>query len=501
MSLNRYYPFLSALSILLLAGGMFYYGKSYLPAKLFKENKAGAAVIMDDLLRDAAANADAAALKKEKDSVMKSLEQLNAIENSFITVDQFNLALQPIINPESVDKLPAPLVMNSYSGAQHLDDFYSKLYRIENGSGEKVRIAYYGDSMIDGDLIVQDLRVLFQEKFGGNGVGFVPVYSQSGAGRFSIKTALAGNWDKKDFMKGGVAFTGVSGDVFYPLDSIVSVTYRGGGVKYSYSLNKPVLYYGKGTDAAKIQVYRNGVQDSTYIALNGTGIINTVKLSPGNLKNITVRFIDAVDVPIYGVDFSQESGVAIDCYSKRGNSGLPLSTLSTARMNAFNESLHYDLIIMQYGANVLTTKRSSYDWYAQKMAGVVQNLKTDFPGAAVLILGTADRGTKEGTQITTDASVITLAASQQYAAWQSQAGFISLLHVMGGPNTMPVWNAHKPKLANDDYTHFSPAGSKEIASRLYNELMKQYASFQSQENRPVTNPAQASNTILHHGIH
>jgi lysophospholipase L1-like esterase len=494
-SLKRYYSFLSAISILVLAGGLFYFLKPYLPSTIFVENTNGNAVVMDNMMLKAATNADSIALKRQKDSVLKSLELLEEVENSFITAAEFDLAVQPVIDATASDKLPESLLMNSYTGSKHLETFYNKLYRIKNGSGEKLRIAYYGDSMIDGDLIVQDLRVLFQENFGGNGVGFVPIYSESSAGRFSIKTATTGNWDKKDFMKGNSTGTGVSGDLFYPLDSIVSVTYRSGGVKHSYNLNKPVLYYGKGDENAKIQIARNGVIDSTFILLKGAGAINTLSLSTQPLKSISVRFINAKTVPVYGVDFSKESGVTIDCFSKRGNSGLPLSSLSTARLNAFNETLKYDLVIMQYGANVLTTKRSNYDWYAEKMAIVVARLKSDFPGAAVLILGTADRGTKQGTQIATDTSVITLAASQQYAAWQSQAGFISLLHLMGGANTMSLWNSHKPKLANDDFTHFSPAGSKEVASRLYGALMKQYKIVEAREKAQRSNQSQINGII------
>ncbi|MGM3198784.1 hypothetical protein ACS2VC_27400, partial [Bacillus cereus group sp. BC241] len=44
-------------------------------------------------------------------------------------------------------------------------------------STNKTRIAYFGDSMIEGDLITQDLRSCMQDTFGGYGVGFVPITS------------------------------------------------------------------------------------------------------------------------------------------------------------------------------------------------------------------------------------------------------------------------------------------------------------------------------------
>ena len=42
---------------------------------------------------------------------------------------------------------------------------------------KKTRIGYFGDSMIEGDLITQDFRSTLQDTFGGIGVGFMPVTS------------------------------------------------------------------------------------------------------------------------------------------------------------------------------------------------------------------------------------------------------------------------------------------------------------------------------------
>jgi len=43
---------------------------------------------------------------------------------------------------------------------------------------DKVRIAWYGDSFSEGDILVSDLRDTLQSLYGGNGVGFVPITSE-----------------------------------------------------------------------------------------------------------------------------------------------------------------------------------------------------------------------------------------------------------------------------------------------------------------------------------
>jgi len=54
-----------------------------------------------------------------------------------------------------------------------LEKFTKKLFELKSGKKRKIRIAYFGDSMIEGDLLTQTLRKLLQQTFGGSGVGFI----------------------------------------------------------------------------------------------------------------------------------------------------------------------------------------------------------------------------------------------------------------------------------------------------------------------------------------
>ena len=47
-----------------------------------------------------------------------------------------------------------------------------------------VRIAYFGDSFIEADILTADLREMLQQKYGGCGVGFVDVYKRQSIERF-----------------------------------------------------------------------------------------------------------------------------------------------------------------------------------------------------------------------------------------------------------------------------------------------------------------------------
>jgi hypothetical protein len=71
-----------------------------------------------------------------------------------------------------------------------------KLADLKKGKKRKIRIGYFGDSMIEGDLLTQTLRELLQQEFGGSGVGFVPVSNPSAKIRQTVMDNFSNGWDE-----------------------------------------------------------------------------------------------------------------------------------------------------------------------------------------------------------------------------------------------------------------------------------------------------------------
>ena len=63
-----------------------------------------------------------------------------------------------------------PIADFSAGKAGGMDAFYAKLSEVKQ-LNRPVRIAYFGDSFIEGDILTSNLRELFQQHFGGSGVG------------------------------------------------------------------------------------------------------------------------------------------------------------------------------------------------------------------------------------------------------------------------------------------------------------------------------------------
>ena len=115
------------------------------------------------------------AFQRIQDSIYE-VKKLDSLKKVLITRKKIKKDSLSKSHKNPFNKVPN-INLSKYTTNLQLVSFYKKLEALENNKRAKIRIAYYGDSMNDGDLIVQDLRKFFQESYGGKGVGFVNIYS------------------------------------------------------------------------------------------------------------------------------------------------------------------------------------------------------------------------------------------------------------------------------------------------------------------------------------
>ncbi len=443
---------------LLIATLAFFAFKEILPKKLFPVAKIESKnVVIDSLLLEAVSEA--------KDTV---------IGNEDAIIKQKNIKFKPI------EGIVYPTEKyDDYKGFQFLIPFYEKLVALENSKKGNVRIAYFGDSMTDGDLIVKDFRTFYQQKFGGKGVGFVNITSESASSRSSIVHEFSSNWKTQSYLKTKKPNNpfGVNGHVFYANDTVNDswVRYKANKTLFANSLDKPTLFYGSSNNKDG-KVYHIVNEDTIFQKLNPSQRLNTLKISE-NLPSLKLYFKEADSIPFYGLNFDDGVGVHVDNFSSRGNSGLPLSIFSNGIMHDFQKELGYDLIILHYGTNVLNYGSLDYSWYESRMKKVVAHLKDCFPGVTILVVSTADKATKYDLEMKTDSAVVPLTNAQKKYAIASEAGYVNLYTLMGGDGSMVKWADETPVKANKDYTHFNFRGASEVAKLLYTQLNDGYLKY------------------------
>ena len=352
------------------------------------------------------------------------------------------------------------------------------------GAHKKIRIAYFGDSMIEGDLLTQDLRKLLQKRYGGKGVGLVPITSNNAGFRQSIRHTFSENWSTYSLLDKTTADKplGLTGFGFIPQQSNVdsaNLSENSCWIKYTAvqragldKFHSIKLFYGKSADGNYLE-YNNGYGNKTA-KLNGTNSVNEAIL---NEKIPTQSFYGVFNckapTPIYAMSFESDSGAFVDNFAFRGNSGMPLTKIPYSVLSGFNNYLHYDLIILHYGLNATNPKVTDYSWYEKGLNNMVAHLKNAFPNTSILVVSVNDKSYKKDGEYITDPSVPLIVDVEKRVAEKNKVAFWNLYEAMGGYNSMVSWVTADTALANKDYTHPNYRGATKIATMLYNELNKE----------------------------
>lgn len=349
--------------------------------------------------------------------------------------------------------------------------FISALNKSKN---QQVRIAHFGDSIILGDIITEYLREKMQQKFGGQGVGFMNIVSDDNRMRRTTTHTYSDDWEYISFLTRNQKNlpVGISGALAIP--KIGSwVKYEANPVyKSSSSFSLIKIFY---RDADKTSQIQYSVDDGSPINVNlneGNDLKKFEIKLKNNSKKFYMKFVAGKPPIFYGVSLeSINNGIYVDNFPMRGNSGSSLSDISEETLIQFDKEVHYDLIIFNYGANVSSTNKGIFTVYENKMVKVIEKFKAAFPKTSFLLISSADRTQKLGSSFKTNPDVNLLIEAQKNIAERTNIAFWNLQEVQGGNDSMDDWVNASPPLALKDYAHFTYLGGEKVANFLFDALM------------------------------
>ncbi len=389
-----------------------------------------------------------------------------------------------------------------------LEQFRKELNGYQKHPKGSIRIAYYGDSIIEGDLITGKLRHSLQTTYGGSGIGFMPITSIVSGFRHTIKHSFSKNWEAVSFMTSGKPNLGlgVSGFVFIPrnyyvveksieptldtlgVDTTAVVTESkpkksnkkyyvntSSWVKYEASnipggcaqFERIRLFYSNASDSSYVNCSLDGQTAQRYNLRSGTGL-QVLDLSGSNpVKTVYLEFNPLDPIHVYGVSLDQNSGLFVDSFTIRGYSGMYFGRIPQAILSGFQQALDYDLVILHYGENVSNPKIRDYGFYKRGMMKTIAHIRSAMPGVPILLISAHDRSLKIDGEYQTSPDIPSLINAQAETAREADCGFWNLFEVMGGLNSMITYVKHSPPWASPDYTHFNRTGADHIGSLLY----------------------------------
>jgi len=363
---------------------------------------------------------------------------------------------------------------NADSIGTHIEDYsvgHIALKRffaaLSKSQSRPVNVAFMGDSFIEGDILVSDFREGLQKKFGGRGVGFVPITAIAAQFRPTVE-ARAEGWTTWSILTNhNHAFT-LSGMTFEAkCDKAlmhVKTTRRFPELQTANSLK---LFYEQNAET-ELLFSSNGQKDTLRETLPVVSTVTEYERK-GNFREVSLVFNKAKGFRALGVALEDNTGVSVDNFSLRGNSGIVMARLNMSQCRALNEVRPYNLIIMQYGLNVVSDSVYHYGWYEKKMVNVIRQVKACFPEADILMLGVSDRSHQVEGKFQTMPAVLALLNTQRIIARETGIAFWNVFGAMGGENSMVRFVQNN--WASKDYTHMSFRGGREIANALLKALL------------------------------
>lgn len=363
----------------------------------------------------------------------------------------------------------------------HIENFategtsaWDRLYEKLLWNKEQVRVAFMGDSFVEGDILTADLRELLQDSFHGGGVGFVPVASPFTGFRQTIKTTSKG-WTPYNIMQRKSAPAPYAEDFF--VSGWVAKASEGASTRWDMTTKRRHLEEVERArllficrQKAEIGLKLNDGEERVFF-FEGDEVVRQIVVEQEQIRSLEMKVLSGADsFTGIGAEFDSKSGVAVDNFSIRSNNGQAMFWSNASVNSQINTMRPYDLVILQYGLNIMQADRHNYSLYGEQVEKMISYVESCFPGAAVLVMGVSDRSQKGEDGIKPMESAKSLTQSQREAAEHKGVAFwdtYSAMQRMGGMTEF-VANGW----AGKDYTHINYAGGARIARELYYAILK-----------------------------
>lgn len=362
-----------------------------------------------------------------------------------------------------------------------MSSFYKALKQREQ-LHRPVRIAYFGDSFVEGDILTADLREMLQQKFGGCGVGYLSVAPESPGFRRSV-TQYSKGWEAHQAID-SVGFVGkkqsIAQTYAHPMGTSYTDIRTTDKFKHAERFEISTFYLSSPHPVTLTATLNDG--EKQKLESKGSGNVEAMSVE-GDFHRVRWTLSGDQSVNALGVAAEGKKGITLDNFALRATTGTHLLGIDTAYLKKLSEFRPYDLIILHYGLNVATKDQLNYEGYVKKMTAVIERLKSCFPTTSILIVGVGDRETRIKGELHTMKGVLALMQYQQQLAALNDVAFWNLYEAMGGDGSIVKLAEKKPAEARKDYTHITHEGGKTVATYCYDALVAGYDKYISETNK------------------
>ena len=367
----------------------------------------------------------------------------------------------PAVQTDSVTAPVAPVVPPKVVVDETTDCriFLSRFYAsLATAGTRKVRVVHYGDSQIEEDRITQQIREGLQQRYGGSGVGLMPLLQTIPTltvrqefrmnGRL-IRASQAQQGPKRYLVYGPRSMQredglyGAMGQVAILDNSLVS------GSEDVIAMCKPQ------TASAHYTTWRIFADSTVHYTLSG----DTVHLTGRGA--------------VYGLSQESDTGVIVDNIPMRGCLGTTVFTkIDSAQLAAFYREQNVRLIILQYGGNAIpeNDKPETINGFVKNYRKQVRYLRRCAPEADILFIGPSDMVRLRNGVWQSYPMIDFMDKLLRKMALEENIAYFSLYQYMGGAGSMLHWR--EQGLAGSDGIHFHRKGAQKAGNAIVEWLLE-----------------------------
>ncbi len=346
--------------------------------------------------------------------------------------------------------IPKIVVDSTTDSRVFLQSFYASL----SESGHKVaRVLHYGDSQIEEDRMSQQIREALQNKYGGSGVGLLPLAQTIPSRTVKQQLRMNDRWiqpaqgpkrylvygPKRDQREDGLY--GVMGQVAVMNDSLVKGSEELTAVCTPLDGRKRYTQWRVFADSS---VHYSFAGDSVFLSGQGK---------------------------VYGLSQQSDTGVIVDNIPMRGCLGLVFTKMDREQLVTFYREQNVQLIIMQFGGNAIPSNKNpgTIQGIVKGLRQQVQYLRTCAPQASILFIGPSDMLTQIDGEWQTYPMVPYMDKLLRKMALEENIAYFSLYRWMGGAGSMARWQ--EIGLAGSDGVHFTRSGARKAGNAVAEWMM------------------------------
>lgn len=363
-------------------------------------------------------------------------------------------------SPASLDTLDAFVLITSAEPLEQtqeasLNRFFMALKTV---STDPVRVVHFGDSQIEQDRISMTLRRHWQSRYGGSGLGLVPVMQT--VGTYTLYQTLTMN-NKPVLGTGGPQRYFVYG----PRSLRREDNNRYGIMGQVTVMNDSLV---KGSEHLTLTFKPRKQWDDQYTRIR-LWADSTVQMETTDLHSVVLRGRGDV----YGLSLESETGVYVDNIPMRGSAGTMFVNSNKDLLSTYFKETNTRLIILQFGGNALPNIQdySAVTATVNALKNQVLYLQACAPQADILFVGPSDMLVNDRGQMRSDPMVPYMDMQLEKMAMRTGILYFSTYQAMGGENAMLRWQ--EQGLAGDDGIHFTKRGADLIAEKLIDFINSQ----------------------------